>query len=146
MQALAASLFAVTLERPAMTDWRAVAVGFVVLVVVGSVGLSVPVVGQLGAGIVGGFAAGYLAGGGLGRGAWHGFVAGSLTGVVLTLGLAFVGSLAGGAGGGPFGALLGGAGVFVVGLLLTALFAVDSALAGAAGAWTKSWAGRGSAA
>jgi hypothetical protein len=36
--------------------------------------------------------------------------------------------------------------VFVVGLLLTALFAVDSALAGAAGAWTKSWTGRGSAA
>ncbi|WP_101294097.1 DUF5518 domain-containing protein [Halegenticoccus soli] len=119
-----------------MTDWRAVGVGFVVLLVVGALGLSAPVIGQIGAGLVGGFAAGYLAGGGLGRGAWHGLLAGSITGVVLTVLLALVGSAIG-LGAGPVGAFLGGAGVLVVGLFVTLLFALDSALAGAVGAALK---------
>ncbi|WP_129112668.1 DUF5518 domain-containing protein [Halegenticoccus tardaugens] len=119
-----------------MTDWRAVGVGFVVLLVAGAIGLSVPLVGQIGAGLLGGFAAGYLAGGGLGRGAWHGLLAGSITGVVLTGLLALVGSAVG-LGAGPVGAFLGGAGVLVVGLFVTLLFALDSALAGALGAALK---------
>ncbi|MUV56347.1 hypothetical protein SAMN04487947_3000 [Halogeometricum rufum] len=118
------------------TDWRAVAVGFVVILVVGAVGLSLPLLGQIGAGLVGGFAAGYLAGGTLGDGAWNGLLAGSISGVVLTLVLALLGSVLGLAGG-PLGAFLGGAGVFLVGLVVTVLFAVDSAIAGAIGSWAK---------
>lgn len=118
------------------TDWRAVAVGFLVIVVVGAVGLSLPVVGQIGAGLLGGFAAGYLAGGSLGNGAWNGLVAGSISGLVLTVGLALLGSLVGLAGG-PIGSVIGGGGVLVVGLVVTLLFAVDSALAGAVGSWAK---------
>ena len=71
-----------------MTNWRAVGVGFVLLVVIGTAGVSVPAVGQLGAGLVGGFTAGYLAGGGPGRGAWHGLVAGSLAGLVVAVAVA----------------------------------------------------------
>ncbi|SFR50565.1 DUF5518 domain-containing protein [Halogeometricum limi] len=118
------------------TDWRAVGVGFLLILVVGTVGLSVPVIGQIGAGLVGGFAAGYLAGGTLGNGAWNGLIAGSLSGLVLTLLLSLLGGALGLAGG-PLGALLGGAGVFLVGLFVTVLFAVDSALAGAVGSWAK---------
>jgi hypothetical protein len=120
-----------------MTDWRAVLIGLVVLLIVGAIGLTIPGIGQIGAGLVGGFVAGYLAGGGLGRGAWHGLLAGSITGVVLTLALAGLGSLVGTFGGGPFGGLLGGAGVLLVGVFLTLLFAVDSAIAGAVGAFVK---------
>ncbi|MGM0590666.1 MAG: DUF5518 domain-containing protein [Halobacteriota archaeon] len=119
-----------------MTDWRAVAVGFVVLLVTGAVGTSVPLLGQIGAGLLGGFAAGYLAGGGLGNGAWHGLVAGSITGIVLTIVFALFGGVLG-FGLGPLGAVLGGAGVLLVGLFLTVLFALDSALAGALGGVVK---------
>ena len=119
-----------------MTDWRAVAVGFVVLLVVGAVGLQLPLVGQIGAGLIGGFAAGDLAGGGLGNGAWHGLLAGSITGIVLTLVLALLGGAVG-LGFGPLGALVGGAGILALGVVLTVLFAVDSAVAGAVGGWMK---------
>jgi hypothetical protein len=44
-----------------MTDWRAVLVGFAVIVGVGIVGLVVPGIGQLIAGLAGGFFAGYSA-------------------------------------------------------------------------------------
>jgi len=116
-----------------MTDWRAVGVGFVVIVVAGLLSASVPVVGQIGAGLIGGFAAGYVAGGGLARGAWHGLLAGSITGVVVTLALSLFGGLLVTVSGGPLGGFLGGAGVLVVGVFLTVLFALDSALAGAIG-------------
>ena len=118
------------------TDWRAVGVGFLLILVVGAVGLTLPVLGQIGAGLVGGFAAGYLAGGSLGDGAWNGLLAGSVSGIVLTLLLSVLGGALGLAGG-PLGAFLGGAGVLLVGLFATLLFAVDSALAGAVGAWVK---------
>jgi hypothetical protein len=118
------------------TQWRAVAVGFVVVLVVGAVGLTLPVVGQVGAGLVGGFAAGYLAGGGAGNGAWNGLLAGAISGVLLTVAVALVGGLVGLAAG-PLGGLLGGAGVLIVGVVLTLLFAVDSAIAGAVGGWLK---------
>ena len=119
-----------------MTDWRAVGVGFVVLLVVGAIGLQLPLIGQIGAGLIGGFAAGYLAGGGLGSGAWHGLLAGSITGIVLTLFLALLGGVLG-LGAGPLGGFLGGAGVLLVGVFVTLLFAIDSALAGAVGGWIK---------
>lgn len=118
------------------TNWSAVLVGFVVLLVTGAVGLHLPIVGHIGAGLVGGFAAGYLAGGSLGNGAWHGLLAGSITGVVFAVALAVLGGIVGLAAG-PLGGLLGGAGVLLVGLFLTFLFALESALAGAAGAWLK---------
>lgn len=120
-----------------MTNWRAVAVGFALLVVIGTAGVSVPVVGQLGAGAVAGFAAGYVAGGGPGRGAWHGLVAGSLAGLVVALGVAFLGDAVGVGSGGPLSALVGGFGAFVVVSALTLLFAADSAVAGAVGGWLK---------
>jgi hypothetical protein len=118
-----------------MTDWRAVGVGFALLVVVGTAGVSVPVVGQVGAGLIGGFAAGYLAGGGAGSGAWHGLVTGSLAGLVVACLVVLFGGLLGGVTGGPLGALVGGFGAFVVVSALTLLFAADSALAGAVGGW-----------
>lgn len=115
-----------------MTDWRAVGYGFVVMFIAGLLATFVPVVGHVGAGLIGGFVAGYVAGGGLLAGFWHGLLAGSVSGVVITLLLAAFGGLVGLAGG-PLGSLIGGAGVFVIGLFLTLLFAVDSALAGAIG-------------
>ena len=118
------------------TDWRAVGVGFVVILVVGAIGLSLPLLGQIGAGLIGGFAAGYLAGGTLGDGAWNGLLAGSISGVVLTVLAALLGGVIGLAGG-PLGAFLGGAGVLLVGVFVTVLFAVDSAIAGAIGSWLK---------
>ena len=124
-----------------MTNWRAVAVGVVLLVVIGAAGLSVPVVGQIGAGLVGGFAAGYLAGGGPGRGAWHGLVAGSLAGLGLAVVVGLVGGLVGGAAAGPLGLLVGGFGAFVTVTALTLLFAVDSAVAGAVGGWLEARGG-----
>lgn len=62
---------------PDLTDWKAIGPEFAVFLVVALFGAGAPVVGQLGAGILGGFVAGYLAGGGLISGAWHGLLAGS---------------------------------------------------------------------
>ena len=116
-----------------MVDWRAVTIGFVVGLVISVLGLALPVIGQIGGGLVGGFVAGYLAGGGLWSGAVHGLLAGALGGLILvlfvsvgtaTLGFVLNESVAG---------LLGGAGVFAVGVFLAALLALDSAIAGAIG-------------
>jgi len=118
--------------RERMTDWRAVGYGFVVMVIAGLLATFAPVIGHVGAGLIGGFVAGYVAGGGLLSGTWHGLLAGSVSGVAVTLLLAGFGGLVGLAAG-PLGSLLGGAGTLVVGLFLTLLFAIDSALAGAIG-------------
>lgn len=115
-----------------MTDWRAVGWGFLVILVIGIFGAGVPVLGQIGAGLVGGFVAGYVAGGKWTRGAWHGLVAGSITGVVFTLLLAVGGGLISG----PAAPIVGG-GILVVGIFVTLLFAIDSAIAGAIGAALK---------
>ena len=116
-----------------MTDWRAVGWGFLVLLVVAIFGAGIPILGQIGAGLVGGFVAGYVGGGGLARGAWHGLLAGSITGIVFTALLALGGGLLTG----PVGPIVGG-GILVVGLVATLLFAVDSAIAGAIGGLLKS--------
>ncbi len=110
-----------------MTNWRAVVVGFLVTVFAGLVGLVVPGIGQLFAGLLGGFVAGYMAGGGLVSGAWHGLLAGGFAGFLLALVIG-LGSLALG----PIGAVVGG-GVAVLVLALTFLLALDSALAGLVG-------------
>lgn len=110
-----------------MTEWRAVGLGFIVELVVGLIGLAVPGIGQLFAGLVGGFVAGYSARGGLLSGAWHGLLAGGLAGFLLALVIG-MGSLALG----PIGALIGG-GLALVVLLLTVVLAIDSAIAGIVG-------------
>lgn len=118
-----------------MTNWRAVAVGVVLLVGVGTAGVSTPVVGQIGAGLAGGFAAGYLAGGSPGRGAWHGLVAGALAGLSVALVVGLFGGLVGDTAAGPLGVLVGGYSAFVTVSALTLLFAVGGAVAGAVGGW-----------
>ncbi|NHN57565.1 MULTISPECIES: DUF5518 domain-containing protein [Halorussus] len=116
-----------------MTNWYAVAVGFVVMTVAGLVGLAVPGFGQLTAGLVGGFVAGYMAAGGVGSGAWHGLLAGSLGGILTALIFGLVVSAVGAMGLGPLGPLLGG-GLFVALVVLALVMGVESALAGAVGA------------
>lgn len=82
-----------------MTDWRAVGYGFIVMLIAGLLATFAPIVGHIGAGLIGGFVAGYVAGGGLLSGTWHGLLAGSVSGIVVTLILAAFGGLVGLAGG-----------------------------------------------
>ncbi|MFC7081384.1 DUF5518 domain-containing protein [Halorussus caseinilyticus] len=117
-----------------MTNWYAVTLGFVVMTVVGVVGLAIPGLGQLTAGLVGGFVAGYVAAGGPRRGGWHGLLAGSLGGIFVALIFSVAVSVLGAVGLGPFGPLLGG-GVFLVGVVIALLMGLESALAGAVGGW-----------
>jgi len=111
-----------------MTDWRAVGIGFIVGLVIATVGLALPIIGQ-----IGGFIAGYLAGGGLGSGAWHGLLAGAIGGLIIAV-FVFVGaSLLGLTVTEPVNAVVGGAGLTAVVVFLSVLFALDSAIAGAIG-------------
>jgi hypothetical protein len=119
------------------TNWRAVLVGFLVMVVVGSFGgIVIPLFGTVGGGVVGGFIAGYIAGGGIWNGTWNGLVAGAFGGIVGALILSLVGALVG-ALAGPLGSVLTGASVFVLGAAVALLFAVPSGAAGALGGWLK---------
>ena len=114
-----------------MTDWRAVGVGFIVGLVIATVGLALPIIGQIGGGLIGGFLAGYLGGGGLGSGAWHGLLAGAIGGLIIAV-FVFVGtSLLGLTVTEPVNAVVGGAGLTAVVVFLSILFALDSAIAGA---------------
>jgi uncharacterized MnhB-related membrane protein len=116
-----------------MTSWRAVGIGFLVGLIVATVGLALPIIGQIAGGLVGGFLAGYLAGGGLGSGAWHGLLAGAVGGLLIAV-FVFVGtSLLGVTVTEPVNAIVGGAGLSLVVVFLSLLFALDSALAGAIG-------------
>lgn len=117
-----------------MTNWYAVLVGFLVMTVVGTIGLAIPGLGQLTAGLLGGFVAGYVAGGGGWSGGWHGLIAGSIGGIVVALIFGVAVSAIGAVGLGPFGPLLGG-GVFLVGVAIAVLMGLESALAGAVGGW-----------
>ncbi|WP_134670815.1 DUF5518 domain-containing protein [Halorussus marinus] len=117
-----------------MTNWYAVAVGFLVELVVGGIGALFPGVGQLAAGLFGGLVAGVLAGGGWARGAWHGLLAGSIGGIVLAVILGALVSAVGAVGLGPLGPILGGS-VFLFALFVAVVMGVESALAGAVGGW-----------
>lgn len=117
-----------------MTNWYAVVVGFVVMTVVGAIGLAIPGLGQLTAGLVGGFVAGYMAAGSAGSGAWHGLLAGSVGGILTALIFGFAASVLGAIGLGPLGPLLGG-GIFAIGMVIALVMGLESALAGAVGAW-----------
>ncbi|MFC5970733.1 DUF5518 domain-containing protein [Halomarina salina] len=116
-----------------MVNWTAVVVGFVVEVVVGTIGLAVPVVGQLTAAVVGGFVAGYMVGGGLGNGAWHGLLAGALGGLVIALVVGLFGSAVLTAVGGPGGTAFG-LGLTALAVVIWFVVSIPSALGGALGA------------
>jgi len=119
------------------TNWRAILIGFVVMIVVGSFGgIVIPVFGTIGGGIIGGFIAGYIAGDGIGNGTWNGLVAGAFGGIVGAFLLSLVGVLVGVLAG-PVGSILAGASVFVLGALVALLFAIPSGIAGAFGGWLK---------
>jgi len=117
-----------------MTNWRAVGIGFVVLFVAGALATALPVIGHIGAGLLGGFAAGYVAGGGLTNGAWHGLLAGAIGGIAVAAVFALVVGVLGVAVGGPFGGAVGFGGVLFGGAAIALLLAIDSAIAGAIGA------------
>lgn len=68
-----------------MTSWYAVGVGIVVLFVGNVVGILLPGFGQLGAALLGGGAAGYVAGGNVRGGIWHGFLTGLLPGLAVVV-------------------------------------------------------------
>lgn len=115
-----------------MTDWKAVGVGFVIALVFGAIGgLIIPGVAHIGAGFIGGFAAGYLAGG-VWSGAWHGLLAGAIGGVALAIVFGVLVTVLGSLGLGPLGPIVGGS-VFLLGVFLAVILALDSALAGAIG-------------
>lgn len=112
-------------------EWRAVTIGFGIALVIGVLGLALPVIGQIGGGLLGGFVAGSLAGGGLSRGAWHGLLAGALGGLLLAIFVAVGTTVLGVAINEAVSGLLGGAGLLLVGAFLAALLAIDSGIAGA---------------
>lgn len=106
-----------------MVNWKPVALGFVVTLILAFIGLFVPYLIIL-APIIGGFIAAYLAGGDYRDGTVNGGIAGALgLLVVLAIGFAFFGALAGVLVGsitlgavtaGIFGAIIG----FIIGLIL----------------------------
>jgi hypothetical protein len=115
-----------------MTDWRAVGYGFVTIVVAGLFATLLPGIGHAFAGALGGFVAGYLAENGVVSGGWHGLLAGMVGGVVVAAFFAGIVTVVGTLGLGPLGALAGGA-VFVAGVVIAFLLALDSALFGLLG-------------
>lgn len=117
-------------------NWRAVAIGFVVTVIVGLLSgftipltnMTLPALGWAVTGILGGVAAGYVAGNGVWNGAVHGAL-GTTIGAVIVIGIMAV-----------FGTLLFGLvgmGLFLVPLLLLGLYAIPGAIGGAVGAVVK---------
>lgn len=120
-----------------MTDWRAVIRGFVTILVLGAVGLTVPGIGQLVAGFVGGIVAGYGSDGNTVSGGWHGLLAGSVGGLLVGL-LVWAGIALAGLSVGPIPEVVGflaGAGPFVIAVAITVLTAINSALGGLLGGW-----------
>ncbi len=116
-----------------MTDWTAVLSGVVAGIIVGVAASAVPGIGHVFAGLVGGGVAGYLAGGSVASGLWHGILAGAFGGILLAAALFSLVSVASVALGAPFG-VLAGVGTASVVVVVSLLFAVDSAVGGAVGA------------
>lgn len=116
-----------------MVNWRAVLVGFLVELVLGSIGAVVPGIGQVAAAVIGGFVAGIIAKGSIGNGAWHGLLAGAIGGVAIVLVIGVLGTALLGIGGGPGGAVFGlGLTTFLV--VVWFLVSLPSAVGGAIGA------------
>ncbi|WP_435335951.1 DUF5518 domain-containing protein [Haloarchaeobius sp. TZWWS8] len=114
------------------TNWRAVALGFVTIVVLGLLGAYVEQLSFLGAGvagIIGGLVAGYTAHSGSKNGAWNGFLAGSIGALIMVtllvaLGLAVsIVTLS-------LGGIFATAGVALAALVLIALAAIPATLGG----------------
>lgn len=116
-----------------MTNWRAVLIGFAIEIVLGVVAFTLPGIGHAAAGLIGGFAAGWIAGGGIANGAWHGFLAGALGGLLVAFFVVLFGFVLTATGLVPAGILGIGVGLFA--LVAFALLAIDSAIAGALGGW-----------
>lgn len=117
-------------------NWTAVAVGFVITLVIGVVAgvgipmmeLTLPAMGWVVTGLVGGAAAGYLAGGDATNGAAHGILGTTIGSIVVVGILAIAGTLVLG---------LVGLSVFLVPLLMLGLYAIPGAVGGAVGAVFK---------
>lgn len=114
-----------------MTNWRAVGIGFLIELVLSIVLVVVPGLGQLAAALIGGFAAGYVAGGGLTSGFWHGLLAGSLGGILVAVIIGLFGSAVLGLGGGAGVAF--GLGVALFAIAVFFIISIPSAVAGVVG-------------
>jgi hypothetical protein len=117
-------------------NWRAVAAGFVVTLIVGFLSgatvpetdITLPVIGWGLTGLLGGLTAGYMAGHGYGNGAINGAVATTIGAIIVLAVLALFGTL-----------LLGafGLGLALFGVVFLVLYAVPGAVGGALGAMLK---------
>lgn len=118
-----------------MTDWRAVLIGFVLIVALGTLGLVIPGMGQFFAALVGGFVAGYLGGNDPISGFWHGLLAGSLGSLILGLILWAAVTLLSFSFGPVAGAIAGviGIGAVIIVVVIAMITAVESGVAGAVG-------------
>ncbi|PCR92551.1 DUF5518 domain-containing protein [Natrinema ejinorense] len=118
--------------------WSAVITGFVVTLALGFIsGLiyvgseaSMVVLYSGTIGVLGGLTAGYLAGGTMSSGAVHGGIA-TVFGSLVVLAFATFTTLL-------FGGLVASTGVFILGILVLAFYAIPGALGGAIGSWAKS--------
>ncbi len=115
-----------------MVNWRAVIIGFVVEVVLGVVGLAVPVLGQAAAAVIGGGVAGYIANRGILSGGWHGLLAGAFGGIVLGVVLGLAVTLVGIGLTGP-GGVVAGASVFFTVVIIALVVSIPSGLGGLLG-------------
>lgn len=120
----------------AEVNWRAVAVGFVVTLIIGLISgytipftdMVIPVIGWGLTGFVGGAAAGYMAGHGISNGAVNGIL-GTTIGAILVLGFfSILGTVL-------FGVV--GLSAFLGSFLVLGLYAIPGAVGGAVGALLK---------
>lgn len=121
-----------------MTNWRAVGMGLTTELFLGFVGLLVPGIGQLLAGLIGGLVAGYVASTSVRGGLWHGLLAGSLGGFLLAVPLGILASVVGiGIGLTELAGLIAGVGTTVLIVVIAVVLGANSALGGGMGAILK---------
>lgn len=117
------------------TNWRAVAIGFVVIAVLGLVGAYVQQLAAFGTvlgSIIGGFTAGYFARMGTANGAWNGLLAGAFGALVLVAILTVLG-LAASVVTLSLGGVFATVGVALAAVLLALFAAIPAAIGGAIG-------------
>lgn len=121
-----------------MTNWRAVGMGLTTELFLGFVGLLVPGIGQLLAGLIGGLVAGYVASTSIRGGLWHGLLAGSLGGFLLAVPLGILASVVGiGVGLTELAGLVAGVGTTVLVVIAAIVLGANSALGGGMGSLMK---------